>query len=142
MQTLEGGKTRFAAAQEKVRELIADLGVAGKAELYLTTPTLERLHGSPRSASEAAGAVAGLAPYDLADPAIDYEKILHQLAASVCCKWDPRRKTCRSPHSKSATHRWPTLNWRLRRRWPIFHPKSKESKSYSGAVEQSCKAAN
>ena len=42
MQTLENQQPRFALAQEKARELLADLGVAGKVDLYLTVPRLEK----------------------------------------------------------------------------------------------------
>ena len=79
MQTLEDGRTRFSLAQEKARALIADLGVTGKVDLYLTTPRLGKIRGTPFSPSEAAGAVAALAPYDLGDHAMVYDQVLNQL---------------------------------------------------------------
>ena len=80
MQTLEGGTTRFALAREKARALIDALGVTGKVELYRTTPRLEKIGAAPLAPSEAAGAVAALEPYDLGEPAIDYDKALSQIA--------------------------------------------------------------
>jgi len=80
MQTLEGDTTRFALAQEKARALIDDLGVTGKVELYRTTPRLEKIGAAPLAPSEATGAVAALEPYDLGEPAIDYDKALNQIA--------------------------------------------------------------
>ena len=47
MQTLENQQTRFALAQEKARELLADLGVTGKVDLYLTAPRLEKVGARP-----------------------------------------------------------------------------------------------
>jgi hypothetical protein len=79
MQTLEDGRTRFSLAQEKARALIADLGATGIVELYRTTPRLERIRAAPLSPSQAAGAVAALAPYDLGDPVIDYDHALTQM---------------------------------------------------------------
>lgn len=80
MQTLEGQRTRFALAQEKARGLLADLGPAGRVDLYLTVPRLEKVRGATLAPVEAARALAALAPYDLADALIDYQKSLSDLA--------------------------------------------------------------
>lgn len=80
MLTLENQQTRFALAQEKARELLADLGVTGKVDLYLTAPRLERVRGATFEPAEAAGVLAALAPYDLADTPIDYQSSLSQMA--------------------------------------------------------------
>ena len=80
MQTLENQQTRFALAQEKARELLADLGVTGKVDLYLTAPRLEKVRGATFEPAEAAGVLAALAPYDLADTPIDYQSSLSQMA--------------------------------------------------------------
>ena len=79
MQTLENGSTRFSLAQEKARSLVTDLGVNGRVDLYLTTPRLGKIRGTPFSPSEAAGTVAALAPYDLGDHAMAYDQVLNQL---------------------------------------------------------------
>lgn len=79
MQTLEDGKTRFALAQESARSLVADLGVNGRVELYRTVPRLEKIHGTPFSPSEAAGAIGALEPDDLGDHAIDYDQVLNEM---------------------------------------------------------------
>lgn len=80
MQTLENQQTRFALAQEKARELLADLGATGQVDLYLTAPRLEKVRGTTFEPSEAAGVLAALTPYDLADTPIDYQLSLSQMA--------------------------------------------------------------
>ncbi len=80
MQTLENQQTRFALAQEKARELLADLGATGQVDLYLTAPRLEKVHGATFGTAEATGVLASLAPYDLTDTPIDYQTSLSQLA--------------------------------------------------------------
>ena len=80
MQTLENQQTRFALAQEKARELLADLGVTGKVDLYLTAPRLEKVRGATFAPAEAASVLAALTPYDLADTPIDYQSSLSQMA--------------------------------------------------------------
>ena len=55
MQTLENQQTRFALAQEKARELLADLSATGQVDLYLTAPRLEKVRGTTFEPSEAAG---------------------------------------------------------------------------------------
>ena len=80
MQTLENQQTRFALAQEKARELLADLGVTGKVDLYLTTPRLEKVRATTFEPAEAGGVLAALTPYDLADTPIDYQSSLSQMA--------------------------------------------------------------
>lgn len=80
MQALENQQTRFALAQGKARELLADLGVTGKVDLYLTAPRLEKVRGATFEPNEAAGVLAALTPYDLADTPIDYQSSLSQMA--------------------------------------------------------------
>ena len=80
MQTLENGKTRFQLAQEQARDLLTEAGVTGTIDVYLTTPHLEKVRGNPHGPDEAAGLIASLNPYDLGDPAIDYDTALNQLA--------------------------------------------------------------
>ena len=80
MQTLENGKSRFALAKEKARGILTGLSVAGKVDLYLTVPKLERVRGMTFSPDEAAGVVSGLEPYDLGDTPTDYNNTLGQMA--------------------------------------------------------------
>ena len=80
MQTLEDGKSRFVLAQEKARSLIADIGLNGKIDLYLTTPRLAKLGATPLSSTGAVEAIAALEPYDLGESAIDYGDALSQMA--------------------------------------------------------------
>ena len=80
MQALEDGKTRFSLAQERADALAGELGVGAKVDVYLTTPTLEKVHAVPLSPSEAAAIVGKLAPYDLGEAPIDYDTVLAQLA--------------------------------------------------------------
>jgi hypothetical protein len=80
MQTVENGRSRFALAQEKARAAIAELGLNGQVDLYLTTPRLEKLGDVPMSPAEAAKAIAALKAYDLGDPSLDYDHALGQLA--------------------------------------------------------------
>ncbi|HYY24789.1 MAG TPA: VWA domain-containing protein [Candidatus Udaeobacter sp.] len=80
MQTLENGKTRFALAKENARTLLADIGLAGKVDIYLMAPRLEKLPGSPFAPLDAAGIIAALEPYDLGEASIDYSKQISQMA--------------------------------------------------------------
>src|SRR5262249_54529836 len=80
MQTFEDQQTRFALAQQKARELFADLDVNGKVDIYLTVPRLERVRGATFQPAEAAGVILALAPYDLADTPINYESSISQMA--------------------------------------------------------------
>lgn len=80
MQTLENGKTRFALAKEQARTLLADLGVTGKVDLYLTAPRLEKMRASPFAPSDAAETLARLEPYDLGETPADYNRLFSQMA--------------------------------------------------------------
>jgi len=80
MQAMENGQSRFKLAQEKARELLSDLGAAGKVDIYVTTPRLEKLRSAPVAATEAERIIAALEPYDIGDPPLDYDKVLNQLA--------------------------------------------------------------
>ena len=81
MQALEDAKTRFSLAQERANALAGELGAGGKVDLYLTTPTLEKVHAVPLSPSEATAIVGKLSPYDLGEAPIDYDNVLSQLAS-------------------------------------------------------------
>jgi Aerotolerance regulator N-terminal/von Willebrand factor type A domain len=83
MQTRESQQTRFALAQEKARELLAVLGATGQVDLYLTAPRLEKVRGATFGTAEAAGVLAALTPYDLADTPIDYQLSLSQMAKEL-----------------------------------------------------------
>jgi len=80
MQTLEDGKSRFALAQEKALSVIAELGMSGKIDLYLTTPRLEKLGTTPLSPTDATRAIATLEAYDLGEPPVDYGDAVNHLA--------------------------------------------------------------
>ncbi len=80
MQTLEDQRTRFVLAQEKARGLLADLGPAGRVDLYLTVPRLNKVRGATFDPAEAARVIGTLTPYDLADPPLDYQSRLSELA--------------------------------------------------------------
>lgn len=80
MQALENGKTRFALAKEKANGLIGEVGVAGKVDLYVTTPRLEKVRAASLTPGEANGVIANLEPFDLADPPADYDNLLNLLA--------------------------------------------------------------
>jgi Ca-activated chloride channel family protein len=80
MQAVEAGKTRLNLAKAKARSLIDAAGVAGKIDLYVTTPRITKLSAAPLSAAQAASAIDALEAYDLGDPPLDYNHILDQLA--------------------------------------------------------------
>ena len=80
MQTVEAGKTRLSLAKAKARSVIDAVGVAGKIDLYVTTPRIAKLSAAPLSAAQALGAIEAIEAYDLGDPPLDYNHILDQLA--------------------------------------------------------------
>ena len=80
MQALEDGRTRLALAQEKIGDMIAELGVGGKVDLYLTTPSLAKIETEPLTPGQALSLVKNIKAYDLGDPPIDYDRVLSQLA--------------------------------------------------------------
>jgi len=80
MQALESGKSRFALATEKANGLIGEVGVAGKVDLYITTPRLEKVRAASLTPAEANGVIASMEPFDLADPPADYDNLLNLLA--------------------------------------------------------------
>jgi len=81
MQALEGDKTRFALAKAKANALLDEVGVAGKVDLYATTPRLEKIRAASLTPAEAKGAIMSIEPFDLADPPADYDNLLNQLAS-------------------------------------------------------------
>ncbi len=80
MQALEDGKARFALAKERASAIVGELGAGGRVDLYVTTPTLEKMHAVALSPAEATGIIAAQMPYDLAEPPADYDQLLSQLA--------------------------------------------------------------
>jgi hypothetical protein len=80
MQALEDGKTRFSLATERARAVVDELGPGGKVDIFLTTPRLEKIHATPLAPAEATGIIAAQVPYDLAEPPVDYDNLLSQLA--------------------------------------------------------------
>ena len=80
MQALEGGKTRLTLAKDKARALSDELGGSGRADVYTTTPRLQRLNAAPLGAVEVTRVIANIRAYDLADPPIDYDQTLGALA--------------------------------------------------------------
>ena len=80
MQTIENGRTRLAMAQEKIGQIIGELGVGGQVDLYLTTPRLTKLQSEAFTPVQALSAVKNITAYDLGDPSIDYDRVLTQLA--------------------------------------------------------------
>ena len=81
MQSLENGKTRFALAKERASAVIGELSTAGKVDLYVTAPRLEKLGAMPLSAADANGALRSLDAVDLGDPPADYNTALSRLAS-------------------------------------------------------------
>lgn len=80
MQAREDGRSRIALAQEQARSIVADLGTAGRIDIYRTVPQLEKINGPKLSAGEAGALIADLEPYDMADAVADYNYLLNQLA--------------------------------------------------------------
>jgi hypothetical protein len=80
MQAVEAGKTRLSLAKAKSRSVIDAVGVAGKIDLYVTTPRIAKLSAAPLSATQAVSAIEAIEAYDLGDPPLDYNHILDQLA--------------------------------------------------------------
>lgn len=80
MQAVEDGKARFALAKERANAIVGELGAGGRVDVYVTTPTLEKIHAVALSPAEATGIITAQAPYDLAEPPADYDQLLAQLA--------------------------------------------------------------
>ncbi|MGH7794143.1 MAG: vWA domain-containing protein [Candidatus Binatia bacterium] len=80
MQALENGRSRLVLAQEKIGDVISELGVSGQVDLYLTTPNLTKVQAEPLTPGQALSAVKAIKAYDLSDPPIDYDRVLGQLA--------------------------------------------------------------
>jgi hypothetical protein len=78
MQAMEDGRTRLSLAQEKIAELIDEIGVHGRIDLYRTTPSLAKIQAEPLTPAEALSAVKNIQAYDLGDPPIDYDRVLRQ----------------------------------------------------------------
>jgi hypothetical protein len=81
MQTVEDGKTRMTLAKQAANSVIGELSASGKIDLYLTTPQLAKARPAPLLPPEARAAVDAVRAYDLADPPIDYDHVLSQLAS-------------------------------------------------------------
>jgi hypothetical protein len=80
MQALERGKTRFTLAKERLGAVIDELGPAGQADIFLTTPRLAKLNRAALSSDQALSVIKNIAAYDLGDASIDYDQVLSQLA--------------------------------------------------------------
>lgn len=80
MQALEGDKTRFALAKEKVGAVVDELAAAGQIDLYFTAPSLAKLNAAALTPAQALAVVKNLQPYDVGDSATDYDQALSQLA--------------------------------------------------------------
>jgi hypothetical protein len=80
MQALEAGKTRLSLAKAKARSIIDDVGIAGKIDLYVTTPRIVKLSAAPLTSAQAVSSIDALEAYDLGDPPVDYNHLLDQLA--------------------------------------------------------------
>lgn len=81
MQTLEDGRSRFASAQDRARDLLNDVGIAGTADIYLTAPRLEKVNTKPLAPAEAGSVLTALSPYDIGNPPVDYDLAMKQLAS-------------------------------------------------------------
>jgi hypothetical protein len=80
MQTLEGEKSRFALAQEQAMSLVSELSAAATVDVYLSVPTLEKQRAPGLAPAQAAEAIKGLRPNDLADPNTNYSALFEQLS--------------------------------------------------------------
>lgn len=80
MQALDDGRTRFDLAKDRAGAILNDLGVAGTADIYLTSPRMEKHAAKPLTVAEARSVLGALAPYDLGNPPVDYDAALDQLA--------------------------------------------------------------
>jgi hypothetical protein len=80
MQAMEDGRTRLSLAQERLGAVIGEIGVGGQVDLYLTTPSLAKVHTAPLSPGQALSVVKTIKAYDLSDPPMDYDRVLSQLA--------------------------------------------------------------
>lgn len=108
MQARDDGKTRFALALERAREVLDELGVGGTVDFYRMAPTLEKINNTPLKPSDAPGLLARLQPYDLPDIAADYNNLLGQVARDQ--KYDRLYLiTDRPVHGQSATVRGITV---------------------------------
>ena len=80
MQAMEADKSRLSLAKAKARSVVDAVGIAGKIDLYLTTPRIAKLSAAPLGATQAVSAIEAIEAYDLGDPPLDYNHILDQLA--------------------------------------------------------------
>jgi len=80
MQAMEDGRTRLSLAQEKIGDVIGEIGLGGQVDLYLTTPRLTKVQEEPFTPAQALNALKDIKAYDLGDPPLDYDRVLSQLA--------------------------------------------------------------
>ena len=80
MQTVQADKSRFSSAKERARELLSDLPVTGKVDLYRTVPRLERIRGEALNPAGSLAVLSGIEPYDLGDTPVDYSNVLNRMA--------------------------------------------------------------
>lgn len=80
MQAMEGGSTRLSLAQEKIGDVLDQIGLGGRVDLYVTTPSLAQVQSEPFTPAQALNAVKDIRAYDVGDPPLDYDRVLSQLA--------------------------------------------------------------
>jgi hypothetical protein len=78
MQATEGGSSRLSLAQEKIVDLIGEIGLNGRIDLFVTTPKLAKVQAETLTPAQALTAVKNIKAYDLGDPPIDYDRVLRQ----------------------------------------------------------------
>jgi hypothetical protein len=65
MQALEGGRSRFALAQEESRKALGNFATGAKVDVFITVPKLERVGDQGMDIGAARAAIGTLRPYDL-----------------------------------------------------------------------------
>ncbi len=82
MQALEGERSRFELAQDEAAALIRGLPARARIDLFALTPSLEQIGRDGMGPGEVLDLVAGLKPYDLGEPLVDYGDELSRFARS------------------------------------------------------------
>ncbi|MBI4529851.1 MAG: VWA domain-containing protein [Deltaproteobacteria bacterium] len=79
MQAVEGQKSRFQSARDQARELLGDLPLGARVDLFVTVPRLGPVGKQGLARSEALALIGELKPYDLGRSAADYGEELSRL---------------------------------------------------------------
>ena len=79
MQASDDGKTRFASALDRARDVVDEFGAGGSFDFYRMVPTLEKINKTPIKRADASELITRLQPYDLSDVPADYNNLLNQL---------------------------------------------------------------